>query len=727
MKRKSCLGIIVFLFIVAIGTMFAFKICPPPGPWPLPPWCENFGNSFATPFLKSDSNEDQYECFPENCNSLNDNDLELKCNDWKNGIDIWPIDCSKETSESCISLCEKENAEIPGKRMFLHSEVDIYGRDFYFDLVDWPLTGTVYPFGPGLVTEYTATEFLKDRGADVLNVVSIWNEDTWKKKEDLPDELKNAYVSGIDDEIMTIQEVVFLNLLDPSYQDWIKDKMVELIDLGTDGFTFDEHWGTTAAAMWAEEDVGPCDEFALMGFQDYLRGKYTSSELAQLSIKDISSFNYCEYIEENSLTEQFREDVYKIPLGTDFLEYLMRANSEVIKDIIDFVIMYANENGKEIALGANLDNLEKWDELTYYDNLDLYISEHQWWPEWRNESPYVNISAGWPVSPKMKYAHNLGKRKVAMYHIHDAKGFRQRDISGGSILITHEIAEAYANRGFYMYFDLNDYLGLDFQADREYLYPYFNFLRDYPDAFLDLEQKNEIAVVIPPHTNFLNRASISTQSISVALSMQNISHDVTDLNRIGDYSVVILSGYAWSDSNINTMLDYLENGGIIIAYDQRFASLNENFEEVSRPDLRGFKTRGKHIYGDGSFIFFDQDIGWEIWAYLNPEAIQTIVDVLFDYADTIVAPQNIQVLPYIKDTSLVIHILNYDFQAKDFVKKENFLIEVEIPEGISVENRTIKLVSPDFKEELIASYEQNGNILSISVPQLYIWDVLIME
>ena len=41
---KKILIVIVILIVIAIlavGAMWVFKICPPAGPWPMPPWCEN--------------------------------------------------------------------------------------------------------------------------------------------------------------------------------------------------------------------------------------------------------------------------------------------------------------------------------------------------------------------------------------------------------------------------------------------------------------------------------------------------------------------------------------------------------------------------------------------------------------------------------------------------------------------------------------------------------------
>jgi hypothetical protein len=49
---KSCLSVVlavVGLFIAGVAVMFFANLCPPQGPWPMPPWCE--GSGFSLPFM----------------------------------------------------------------------------------------------------------------------------------------------------------------------------------------------------------------------------------------------------------------------------------------------------------------------------------------------------------------------------------------------------------------------------------------------------------------------------------------------------------------------------------------------------------------------------------------------------------------------------------------------------------------------------------------------------
>ena len=91
-----------------------------------------------------------------------------------------------------------------------------------------------------------------------------------------------------------------------------------------------------------------------------------------------------------------------------------------------------------------------------------------------------------------------------MFIIQDAKELTSQGQSAGTLLVNHQFAESYANRGYYMYSDLEDFLGLTFMADRTTMLPYYNFIRKYPEAFTNLNQKNNLAVVFPPRMNTAN-------------------------------------------------------------------------------------------------------------------------------------------------------------------------------------------------------------------------------
>jgi len=54
MQKKSLIILagVVGLFVVGSGTMFLFNVCPPQGPWPMPPWCGE--SAFVIPSIPSE-------------------------------------------------------------------------------------------------------------------------------------------------------------------------------------------------------------------------------------------------------------------------------------------------------------------------------------------------------------------------------------------------------------------------------------------------------------------------------------------------------------------------------------------------------------------------------------------------------------------------------------------------------------------------------------------------
>ena len=676
---KSCLiSVLVLVGLCVVGAAAAFfaKPCPPQGPWPMPPWCQRSANALL-PAIPT--------------------------------ITVRPF--YPTPTETIMQ--------------FLPSRVDIYGRDYYEDPEDWVLNGTIYAFGPVVGTNIDWIHKLQSHGATAFSNISTWNSAMSRTPEELPQELKNSYLKGFDGEVLYEQGIVFLNILDPTYQDWLKRAIEGDIDGGTDGISIDEHQGTVQA-VWSGE--GPCDEYSLNGFRDFLKSKYSQDDLKLKGVTDIDAFNYCQYIVDNGYRELYRTHRDQVPFSSDYIHYLYSATDRVLVDLLDHARDYAGLRGRSLLFGANFDPLDRIDESGIFDMLDLFIFEHDWFPSWRNESGWYKFPAGSPISPNMKYAANRGKAAAAMYIIADAKEFMAQGKEAGTRLVNHQFAESYANRGYYMYFNLHDFLGLDFQADRSKLIPYYEFVRKYPEALLDLHQENSLAVVLPPHidteTYFQKEWAFA---VSATLSEANLQHDFIDLDQIGSYETVVASGVSWSDEDLDQLITYARNGGTVIAFDSRFASQDENYQIKSRPQLGGLRASGTHTLDKGSFIFFNEDMGWKLWAYQDPVEKARLVKSIEISVQADVAPEMVQVIPYTSGDGLVVQILNYDFQDGDFVDKKDFQVQIQVPDGSITDGETLTIVSPDLEGEKVVEFERAENVISFSVPSLYIWDVAILR
>ena len=228
---------VVGLFITATAVMFVFKACPPQGPWPTPPWCAG-------------------------------------------GVQMPKIGLRGLPSMKTI-------------KQFIPSKVDIYGRVYFKNSQDWIMNGNIFAFGPIVGTNIKWVRELQSHGAKAFSNISTWNSLMAKTPEELPPELKDSILIGFDGKPLYQQNILFMNIIDPAYQNYIKKAIEGDIDGGTDGITIDEHQGTIQA-LWTGE--GPCDQYSLNGFKSYLKNKYTVGELKSKGVDNINSFDYCQYI-----------------------------------------------------------------------------------------------------------------------------------------------------------------------------------------------------------------------------------------------------------------------------------------------------------------------------------------------------------------------------------------------------------------------------------------------
>ena len=739
---KSCfiiLAVILGVCITGVAVMFFTKLCPPQGPWPMPPWCEGGvvmpnismpGIPAVSPAVvstKTDGKE-SFGCFPSTCSLIQHSNNRIVCEDWVAGRKAnWGIDCDTWQPDGCKKLCEMDTIQ-----KYLPSEIDIYGRVYFTDPEDLPLTPTIIAWGVHLGDNEPDLLWLKvprKRGVKHISAVSIWNKDNWYKLDDLPPELRDAYVKGFDGEPIYIQEEVFLNILHPAYQQWLKEKMKLHIDEGTDGFVFDEHWGTSVAVI---EGTGPFDEYSLSGFSEYLKSRYSLQELKAQGVDDIPTFNYRDFLVKNNYKERYQKSFWTnntAPFAVEYHRYLLLSANDVIKDLIDYAQSYAKQSGKTLMFAVNGCLLRNTDEFSFFDKLDFFEFEHEWFPVWRENPGWAGFEAGSPVTAKMKYATTVGKPAVTMpYGGHDSVYISKMDANSGTALILHQFAEAYANLGFYTYFDL-DYLGSKFSANRTPLRLYHTFIREHPTAFKGLSSFAETAVLRPSHALAAEQRGLDAiEGFANLLGEANVPYDVVDIDKIGDYRVVLTGGFLWSDADVEKLLAYVRNGGTVVATDGRFASLDQNNKGVNRPSLRVLKSDGVHSLDKGKFVFFTEDLWWHIWAQRNLIASEKILGAVKQQGITPnTAPTKVQLLPYVSGGKFVLHILNYDFSNGNFNEKKDFQVQARLPSGYSTVGKTLRIISPDFEGNQIATFNQSGDIVTFTIPSLYIWNVATIE
>jgi hypothetical protein len=610
------------------------------------------------------------------------------------------------------------------------TQVDIYNKGApwnYKDPADIVMSPNVLGFSWNLNSDPETTIWAHEHGAKIISEVSLWNHDGWRTPADLPAALKTAYNTGWDGEPLYSQDMVYLNSNDPAFQQWLSDFIHTQLDQGVDGFVFDETTGSADAVYQG----GGLDAYSTEGFGPYLALHYTAAELQAKRITDTGNFDYQKYLGTIGQSDKYkRGDISNVTFGQDYFDFLKAKTTNLVMKLANEAIEYGKFLGKTIVITANADPIYPEPSPGFNEILDYYTFEHGFLHNtWRTEPGYRDFEYGVPVLSKIKYANSQNSKAVVLMGIYDYGDLAAKGEAAGTALVQHFFAETYAGLGFFCYFDLSQaFIGQQFVADHPTLRPYYAFLREHPEAFNGLSFKPETAVIVPPlaHSDDLGPVD-AVQGTSFVLSQANIPYDVINIGHELNYKAVIADGYAWSDAQLAKLLDYARAGGTVIAYDGRFASKNENYTAVSRPEMEALKTTGTHTLGQGKFIFFNENIGWLYWAKRDAASFNSIVNAVTPYVTGESAPAGVQVLPYVSGNNMVIHILNYNYAGNQFTTQKNVEIRIKIPDGLTTMNKTLQLLSPDGNAETTVEYTVDEGWLQFTVPELYIWSVAILQ
>jgi hypothetical protein len=92
------------------------------------------------------------------------------------------------------------------------------------------------------------------------------------------------------------------------------------------------------------------------------------------------------------------------------------------------------------------------------------------------------------------------------------------------------------------------------------------------------------------------------------------------------------------------------------------------------------------------------------------------------------APANLGVVVYRGENSLLLHLLNYTYDrgTRNFRDLTNLQLTLTIPEGVQLEGKTLKLVSPDAAETTLEYAIENRKV-TFTVPSLHCYSVVSFE
>jgi hypothetical protein len=116
--KSSLIVVLVLagLCIAGVAVMFFGNLCPPQGPWPMPPWCKG---SVAMPNISMPGIPavfspfyDTFGCLPKACNSIPEGEGRNFCTDVQAGTHTWHNCSDLYQNKGCVELCLSQKKPI---------------------------------------------------------------------------------------------------------------------------------------------------------------------------------------------------------------------------------------------------------------------------------------------------------------------------------------------------------------------------------------------------------------------------------------------------------------------------------------------------------------------------------------------------------------------------------------------------------------------------------------
>jgi len=562
----------------------------------------------------------------------------------------------------------------------------------------------------------------------------------------------------------------------PYWQDFLVYWAEKSIDSGADGIFFDSP-DAIFTFFWAG-GWGCKDTWEGKKFIEYLKSKYTETELTQMGIEDIDNFCLRDYlkkkyriIEIHSNPMTFREkfitswpyeivefenasQILEDPVFKEAVMYWYQSTINLVRNVSEETKRYANKRGRVVLLTTN--EYFSWiPHVTLTPYMDVvYVENNQFRP-----FPYQTNGI---VCKLAKASSNFTKPVwIGEWILGFSNPFEPdkppRDVS---TLIELRISEIYSNPGCIMLVPFGTGAPeegwpprrLIFGKERANVSRYYRFISENRGLFQNTSTRPNVALVVSLPTaiwQYLPAFGIwdsdeyynEIRGWARALEEMHVPYDVlllgmdeimsTDSNtRFQNYSVLIAPGLSRiSSTDLYSILNFVDSGGKLITTPD-FAQYDEMNNR--RDDVPLNKHEG--------IIFVKSDAGKEYWESLGDKSPDK---ELFEYMKGKImeaigrditlktnAPPTVMITPIFKlsDNKLILSLVNYDYRYNEdhdwTVPAYNITIELKIPWNTSL--LKVRCVSPDFKKEETPKYVIVRDRVIITVNYLDVWDLIVI-
>ncbi len=142
----------------------------------------------------------------------------------------------------------------------------------------------------------------------------------------------------------------------PRFLDFMKFQVDKLFEGPVTHVMFDSQTSGTRSVHMFGGDFSP---YAMSGFREYMRDRYSVQELADLGITDIDEFNYADFLTNGGMSrstyeQRMRRISGNIPLYEDFVYF----NRKVLNEVMDKVFAYVEAKSPGIPIGSTTSLIE---------------------------------------------------------------------------------------------------------------------------------------------------------------------------------------------------------------------------------------------------------------------------------------------------------------------------------------------------------------------------------
>jgi hypothetical protein len=624
-KFTSYLLIFIILVILFMGI---FKLCPPNGPWPQPPWCSQ-RPSFSDLFDKQ------------------------------------------------VILTNVNMGEIPLIKSSELNKLNVHGigwqgfsvENIGFQSGSWNFVNTANKNGLPVISSMNLVYLIRNNPIEFVDTAAI---DLYGNPIDL---------SSIKETQGIVHGSYYRNILNSDYKSMLIKDAKKNIDAGVEGIVFDDG-GSVSGLIYKEG--GSFDEYSIFGFREYLKNKYSSKELLKLGIVDIDVFNFKDYILENDLGETWNSrSPFPLRITYEFEEFMSLAKKQAIEEIIDELKAYARSKNQDVFISFNIGPLFS-ENLKYgvYDYADFLYGEHFWFDkEHVKGSVAIKLGEGlyknnYILLLEVKHDHgNLGSGKNLYKHAYADV------LSSGKGSLQLNYPKYWTMKNW------NYVEGLSYDLD--VLDDYNSFMKDNEHLF-SLDEPSKIGVVhsmnsrglkfIPKRESFDYSIDPDKQLITLIDMMldlnipfdmiisgnDNVKKRIT-LDYLNDYELIILPSIVFiEDEEIEALIKYLENGGKVLQINE-FGTL-ANQKLVKETDLLSESENNEWIkkaYGPFEEYLFNNNgyntlpnkkIKNNVLEDLN-KTIKELINIDFESDSNL----NVNIRRYVDGNREVFHMVNYDY------------------------------------------------------------------